>query len=112
MTKRMTDTEAAESVVLNLAEAARLKDAPARLKVSDYAIGSALECAGCRLFGCRPDQRPFGGISMRPGKESAVRDHEDACGFEEGLGSITDAGGTGTLSNYARQAAVSALVPP
>jgi four helix bundle protein len=38
---------AAESVVLNLAEAARLKDAPARLNVSDYAIGSALECAGC-----------------------------------------------------------------
>src|SRR6266478_4926896 len=38
---------AAESIVLNLAEAARLKDAPARLNVSDYAIGSALECAGC-----------------------------------------------------------------
>jgi len=40
-------SRAAESVVLNLAEAARLKDAPARLNVSDYAIGSALECAGC-----------------------------------------------------------------
>jgi four helix bundle protein len=38
---------AAESIVLNLAEAARQRGAPARLRIADYAIGSSLECAGC-----------------------------------------------------------------
>ena len=40
-------SRAAESIVLNLAEAARQRGAPARLRIVDYSIGSALECAGC-----------------------------------------------------------------
>jgi four helix bundle protein len=40
-------SRAAESVVSNLAEAARQRGVPARLKIADYAIGSSLECAGC-----------------------------------------------------------------
>jgi four helix bundle protein len=38
---------ASESIVLNLAEAARKRGLPARLRILDYAIGSSLECAGC-----------------------------------------------------------------
>jgi four helix bundle protein len=37
---------ASESVLANLAEAARQRG-PSRLRIVDYAIGSALECAGC-----------------------------------------------------------------
>jgi four helix bundle protein len=40
-------SRATESIVLNLAEAARQRGAPARLQIVDYAIGSSLECAGC-----------------------------------------------------------------
>ncbi len=40
-------SRAAESVLLNLAEAARQRGVPARLRIVDYAIGSSLECAGC-----------------------------------------------------------------
>ena len=36
---------ASESVVLNIAEGARLRGSPRRQQVLDYAIGSALECA-------------------------------------------------------------------
>ena len=39
-------SRAAESVLLNLAEAARQRGTPARLRAADYAIGSSLECAG------------------------------------------------------------------
>ncbi len=38
---------ASESVVLNLAEGARLRSAAKRQHALDYAIGSALECAAC-----------------------------------------------------------------
>ena len=38
---------ASESVLLNLAEAARLRAISQRQHVLDYAIGSALECAAC-----------------------------------------------------------------
>jgi four helix bundle protein len=38
---------ASESVVLNLAEGARLRSAAKRQHLLDYAIGSALECAAC-----------------------------------------------------------------
>jgi four helix bundle protein len=38
---------AAESLLLNLAEAAAHRGSPARLSTADYAIGSALECAAC-----------------------------------------------------------------
>ena len=38
---------ASESIVLNIAEGARLLSEPAKLITLDYAIGSALECAGC-----------------------------------------------------------------
>jgi four helix bundle protein len=38
---------AADSIALNLAEAARQRGAPSRLRTLDYAIGSSLECAGC-----------------------------------------------------------------
>ena len=38
---------AAESMVMNLAEAARLRSTPAKESTMDYAIGSALECAAC-----------------------------------------------------------------
>lgn len=38
---------ASESVVLNIAEGVRLRGAAHRQRVLDYAIGSALECAGC-----------------------------------------------------------------
>ena len=40
-------SRASESILLNLAEAARQRGAPARLTIADYAIGSSLECAGC-----------------------------------------------------------------
>jgi four helix bundle protein len=40
-------SRAAESILLNLAEAGRQRGAPARLRIVDYAIGSSLECAGC-----------------------------------------------------------------
>src|SRR5258708_3291225 len=40
-------SRASESIVLNLAEAARLRGQPGRLRITDYAIGSSLECAGC-----------------------------------------------------------------
>ena len=40
-------SRAAESILLNLAEAARQRGAPSRLRIVDYAIGSSLECAGC-----------------------------------------------------------------
>ena len=38
---------ASESLLLNLAEAARQQNGPARLQQAEYAIGSSLECAGC-----------------------------------------------------------------
>jgi four helix bundle protein len=38
---------AAESIVLNIAEAARLRSAPDKARTLDYAIGSSLECAAC-----------------------------------------------------------------
>ena len=38
---------ASESMVLNIAEGARLLSGPAKLMTLDYAIGSALECAAC-----------------------------------------------------------------
>ncbi len=40
-------SRAAESILLNLAEAGRQRGAPGRLRIVDYAIGSSLECAGC-----------------------------------------------------------------
>ena len=40
-------SRATESIVLNLAEAARQRGTPARLRIVDYSIGSSLECAGC-----------------------------------------------------------------
>ena len=42
---------ASESVVLNIAEGARLRGTANRQQVLDYAIGSALECAGCLDIG-------------------------------------------------------------
>jgi four helix bundle protein len=38
---------ASESIVLNIAEGARLRSGPAKVVTLDYAIGSALECAAC-----------------------------------------------------------------
>src|SRR5512143_51690 len=38
---------ASESVVLNLAEGARLESAPDKSRTLDYALGSTLECAAC-----------------------------------------------------------------
>ena len=38
---------AAESVVLNVAEGARLRSGPDKARTLDYAIGSTLECAAC-----------------------------------------------------------------
>ena len=40
-------SRATESILLNLAEAARRRGAPGRLVIADYAIGSSLECAAC-----------------------------------------------------------------
>jgi four helix bundle protein len=40
-------SRATESILLNLAEAARQRGRPGRLRIVDYAIGSSLECAGC-----------------------------------------------------------------
>ena len=40
-------SRATESILLNLAEAARQRGTPTRLRIVDYAIGSSLECAGC-----------------------------------------------------------------
>src|ERR1051325_6273377 len=38
---------AAESIVLNIAEGARLMSAPDKSRTLDYALGSTLECAAC-----------------------------------------------------------------
>src|SRR5438045_1088156 len=38
---------ASESVVLNIAEGARLFSAPAKARSLDFALGSTLECAAC-----------------------------------------------------------------
>jgi len=38
---------ASESVVLNIAEGARMRSSPQRQRTLDYAMGSALECAAC-----------------------------------------------------------------
>ena len=38
---------ASESIVLNLAEGARLRRPPQKQQILDYAVGSALECAAC-----------------------------------------------------------------
>jgi four helix bundle protein len=38
---------ASESLILNLAEGARLRSAPSKLRALDYALGSGLECAAC-----------------------------------------------------------------
>jgi len=38
---------ASESLILNLADGARLRSAQSKLRALDYAIGSGLECAGC-----------------------------------------------------------------
>jgi four helix bundle protein len=38
---------ASESIVLNLAEGARLRSPSQKQQVLDYAVGSALECAAC-----------------------------------------------------------------
>src|SRR5438093_12568966 len=38
---------ASESIVLNIAEGARLRSGPAKLMMFDYAVGSTLECAAC-----------------------------------------------------------------
>ena len=40
-------TRASESIVLNLAEAARQLPSSGRLRTIDYSIGSSLECAAC-----------------------------------------------------------------
>jgi four helix bundle protein len=40
-------SRASESIVLNLAEAARLQGSCVRLTIIEYAIGSSLECAAC-----------------------------------------------------------------
>src|SRR3989442_11021534 len=45
-------SRATESILLNLAEAARQRGTPARLRIVDYPIGSSLEWAG-RLDGAR-----------------------------------------------------------
>jgi hypothetical protein len=44
-------SKATESILLNLAEAARQRGTPARLRIVDYAIGSSLECAWCLAEG-------------------------------------------------------------
>ena|SRR5437016_9268806 len=38
---------ASESLILNLADGARLRSGPRKLTALDYALGSSLECAGC-----------------------------------------------------------------
>ena len=38
---------ASESIVLNIAEGARLKSGPDKARTLDYALGSTLECAAC-----------------------------------------------------------------
>jgi len=38
---------ASESLILNLADGARFRSAPSKLKALDYALGSGLECAAC-----------------------------------------------------------------
>ncbi len=42
---------ASDSLVLNLAEAARLRSPPNKLRGLDYSIGSCLECAACLDIG-------------------------------------------------------------
>jgi four helix bundle protein len=52
---------ASESIVLNLAEGARLASGPNKAKALDYALGSSLECAACldiaQIKGCLSPDR-------------------------------------------------------
>jgi len=43
---------AAESIVLNIAEGARLQSGPEKARRLDYALGSSLECAACLDIAC------------------------------------------------------------
>jgi four helix bundle protein len=50
---------AADSLILNPADGARLRSAPSKLRALDYALGSGLECAACldiaQIKGLLPD---------------------------------------------------------
>ena len=52
---------ASESIVLNLAEGARLASGPDKARALDYALGSSLECAACldiaQIKGCLSPER-------------------------------------------------------
>ena len=66
-----------ESILLNLAEAARQRGTPARVRTADYAIGSSLECAGCLDV-----ERAFlVGIEATSGKEMPSRTSAMVAGF-------------------------------
>src|SRR2546428_13961924 len=53
--------KASESIVLNIAEGARLVSGPDKARALDYALGSTLECAACldiaSIKGCLSHQR-------------------------------------------------------
>jgi len=81
-----------------------------RLNVSDYAIGSALECAGCL------DVARIKGLLE---ESQCDQEKNRLCEITRMLVGLRKAWGQSLmreepvpLSNYARQAAVSALVPP
>ena len=50
---------ASESVVLNIAEAARLLSGPDKARTLDYALGSTLECAACLDIWISTSRRHF-----------------------------------------------------
>jgi four helix bundle protein len=54
---------ASESIVLNIAEGARLVSGPDKARTLDYALGSTLECAACldiaTIKGCLSHERSF-----------------------------------------------------
>ena len=62
---------ASESLLLNLAEAARQQHGPARLQQAEYAIGSSLECAGCldlAAEGSAPERNSYGASAQCSGR--------------------------------------------
>jgi four helix bundle protein len=94
-------SRAAESIVLNLAEGARLSSGPMKLTSLDYAFGSSLECAACldvaRLKGlladpeCRGEKHRLCEITkMLVGLRKAWSQSSQAILQEESSDYITD----------------------
>ena len=68
---------ASESIVLNIAEGARLQSGPQKAMMADVAFGSTLECAACldiaMIKGFVEQKTSITRVDIRPGKEFLSR---------------------------------------